>query len=426
MNPLQSNNDARRRWLTWLMPVLIGAANAAPATAGDLVPTPPAVQAMELTDAQIAVLTDPARQKRIHAVEPRLLEAFEHSEAAMDAALQPVEAFFAERKAMARPFAGKLLRLYGKYLATLGIAEQAGDAVTDFFGLGRFHSPNGEPDSLHRYVGRNLWEEVIDLDELSGLLNAAAKDYVRRLKELEAKLFVEAGVDVTEAALRWPRYPLNTKSTQNSEAPFLSAAADIAGICRSDLAVTLGRGAVSWVAGDWLGDQYILEGDSLLRKLGAGIGAGQVVDGAVGTVVGLTGYSAEQAIATRVEQALEEVRQRVIDGDPEDAHRYRIFHYYATHHPDPEVNDACRAVLDAMRRSNRYNLGLRVEMENLHVARFIDRLTVFHDLIFGADIPMPMPFLIPPGEEAPPAEEIIDAARFYFQQATAVETEVQP
>lgn len=292
------------------------------------------------------------------AIETALERYLTESEAALDARMAGLAAFFEQRKANARPFAKSLLSIWGKISAT-------GSLMDDMFT--QLSTGERKPTTACRKLIEDAFrKDVLDRDKARQAADDAMAGFLGDLAEAEAKLLVRLKADFGDGQLALPgqRPALVDLGQEHYDAMISATASDTI----TDLGVSIGMFFASNAIGDAITQQITDEKTPPLEKMITGFVVGQLVDAALGEAAKAAGYDPEKAIAGRVAQGLDRMSRSIIEGDPVALGLYPALSILRRTHPDPAVRAACTRADEAVMRTA--NLGLRERLRRLRNDRY--------------------------------------------------------
>ena len=296
---------------------------------------------------------------------------------ALESQLARINAFFAERKQGARPFAAAVLSTEGKLQATSALVEGAASALGELFG----NKPSRGPDSFALYARRAFRQHVLDTEQLEKVINAAVAGYGAEVQRLDAKQLVDLRADLDDAGLdlagALPEIRAGNMVAGHGHV-IVSQAIDA---CANDYCASIVKFAVSMVIGNAISDRFTQDDDSNARKLAINLGVGAGVDKALDETLARAGYDPEGELAAKVTASLERMRVRLVDGDPQAVKAYDYMRSWQWTWPDTDVATACNRASDAIERSG--ELGLRRSLQAMYDRRAEARRRAFLRFIFG-------------------------------------------
>jgi hypothetical protein len=327
------------------------------------------------------------------AVVTRMEQSDREADCAAAARVAQLDAFFAERKRGARPFAEEILGVWHKLahadaLAGRGIA-QAGKAISGLFKTEEELRRDelawplpGESDDPYTYKTWLVFERlVMKGTDFKAATESAATAFVRDLQGLEARLLVDLRADLADDELGRPA-PAATDHSVGVVAVD-AALADVLSVARTDLGVTIAQESLSFVVGNKVGDVFARGATAGLGKLALNITGNLAVDQALGKARERAGYDAEADVAARVVRTLDGIRNRLVEGDPQAVKAYQALRAWRRGHPDPAVRIVCREATDAIEHSG--GLGLKQSLRAVHDRRAEVRRAALSRLILGSD-----------------------------------------
>jgi len=307
------------------------------------------------------------RAKAWALIEPRLDEADRASRAALDEQLAGIDDFFRARQAGVRPFAEEVLSLGGKW-------EYAKSTL-----------PTAEADAHARYLNEKFETYLFRIDDLKQTLEQAIGGYVSRVQGLESKLLVDVRADLSDKQFAAAGLPTVLVSDEAFRAEFARLLQETAAATSADFRVSMSREVTSFVAGEVAAVVAVRIASAVATRLGISAGvlstgaasswatfglalaAAVVVDVAISQIISLAGYDPVDAVAEKVQAALNQIRSLLVDGNPEALAAYEKLRRMQSDDSDGNVRAACRRAADSIEGSG--NLGLRRELLKLHDER---------------------------------------------------------
>ena len=288
-----------------------------------------------------------ARNAVWEAAVPRIRQAELDCLAAVESQVAGINEFFTERKQGARPFATAVLGTEGKLQATGALAEKAAGALGELFGS----KPSRVPDSFTLYVGRSFRQHVLDTEQLQKAIDGAVASYEAEVRRLEAKLLVDLRADLDDASLdiAGALHEIRAGNAVAGHGNAMISKAIEAAV--GDYSATIVKFAVSMVISNAVSDRLTRDGDSTLEKLGINFAVGVGVDKALDEALARGGYDPEGDLAARITSSLDQMRFRLIEGDPQAVKAYLALRGWRRTHPDAIVRTACRKATDAIEHS---------------------------------------------------------------------------
>ncbi len=203
-----------------------------------------------------------------------LSRADRESEAAIEAEIGKLAAFFEESKRGAKPFADEVLGLEAKLRLTGSKLENGANAVYAFF---RGTGDRG-PDRFNRYVRDCFERHVLKRTQVQKAIDGAFAGYQAELERIEARLLVDlrADLDASEIGVMRPLAPMKAEAIVSDA--WNRAIADAADWASNDLCVSIGKFALSWIGGDMAEKQITSANDSALKRHGVNLAAGAAID----------------------------------------------------------------------------------------------------------------------------------------------------
>ena len=273
--------------------------------------------------------------------------------------LQPLNDFFAERKAGTRAFADSLLGWRGKWLAVKGkVSAEARSA-------------------LDQLIRERFAEHVFTSLELKGRVEQAVAAYLTELDHDEAKLLVDLRSDIVGCDPRALEVYPGVSTEQMFRAEYQKAVsevlprldADLVAVLGREAASTVGRAVAGRVAGPVITALAVRAG---LLGVGAGTGAvsfgiGFVVAILVDQVIQLfqewTGTDSTTQVSDAVNQSLDQLLASIRTGSPPNRTEYDRLRTQEQATTDPTTRAEARAAADKIRRKGL--LGLEYDLRTL-------------------------------------------------------------
>jgi hypothetical protein len=321
---------------------------------------------------------------------PRMLQADRESIEAAHQRLETVKQYLEERKRGARPFAEAVLNLKGKALYTAGLAAQAGNAIGEVFGAST--SPS---NGFNLYVRDCYREHVIgETRQLQKVIDDATAGYAGDVKAIEAQLLVDLRSDLADDAVHLKDPLPGLSATGMLKFACDQAVARAVEDAGSDFAAMIVSGAVSWVAGDVIGNQFISENDSAAKKLGVNVVAGAVVDQAIAGAMAQAGYDPVAKVAAKAVESLDLTCNLLIESYTDVAPLFPRVLYLSIGHPNNDVRLAFVRAVEAMESSP--SLGLRARLYKRQFAQSRQRTIALYSYLFGPNAEVPDELIHPP------------------------------
>jgi hypothetical protein len=319
------------------------------------------------------------RQRAWQKIEPRLSFADTESTAEIDRCLHQIDAFFAERKAGARPFAEVVLSLEGKWKFI------------------RSKLRMGEADEHVRYMNKKFGELVFTPEELHQAIESALVTHFKSVQSIENQLLVRCRADIDSAD------PLAREVLPELHADAAFAAAYekmLEAVTRDvahDLEIDSGRELTSLVVGEiatviavrvaaavavrlGITGGLVATGSAFSwATLGVGLVAAIVVDISLDWLMKWAGHDPAGKVAAKVEETLDSVRSLFVDGDPVAVGDYRKLAEMSQNDPDEKVRSLCQQSAKVLETSGK--LGLRRELQRFDATRAQLRAAAMKKLI---------------------------------------------
>jgi hypothetical protein len=300
--------------------------------------------------------------------QPLLDEADSQAAAALDRHLASIHAFLAARKPGARAFARQMLGLRGKWEFVK--AQVAG----------------GGQEQYALYLDQAFAEHVFAADDLEQAVAAAVKGYLAELDGVEERLLVKLRADLADDQLPGQAVLPALGSDQAFQDHYRELSRRLAGDLATDLAVVAGREAVLWESIPLATDLTLKAGAAVAarlgisgtilsagaasswRTLGVGLVVAIVLDAVINRIIQAAGYDAEQQIAERVGQTLDDLGTTITDGSPEARATLEQLQALERDDPDPDVRAASAKAVRSIEAGTQL-YGLRRELTNIAAAR---------------------------------------------------------
>jgi hypothetical protein len=324
-----------------------------------------------------------ARARAWQRAETLLAGAEREAAAALDKHLASVHDFLARRKPGSRAFAGAVLGLRGKWELVKNQVS-GGDGEYAAFLQGAF--------SEHLFRGEDLEQAVA----------AAARAYLSELDGIEASLLVRLRADLADGVQ--PPAGLPAGSDEVFRSRYRELAGRVEQDLRTDLAYVAGREALSWTLLPELVNAVTRRIVTALAvragfssaglaasttfsavTFGASLVAFFVLDYVIDRIVKAAGYDAEEKVAGRVAQALDDLGRILTDGDPEARATLAKLQAMQQTDPDPEVRAACVEAVQSIEAGARL-FGLRGELTKIAAARASVRKEALRRLIHESEV----------------------------------------
>lgn len=311
---------------------------------------------------------DPARVRQWERVTPRLAETDRACTEQVDRHLEPVRAFFAERRRNTRAFAAEVLSLGGKWAFV------------------RSKLPLIGGEEHHRQFLRQEFDRLIfSPRDVALVLEAAVAGYLSDLGGQENQLLVRLYADLSDGDLAAAKALPALQTPEAFRREYERLVAAVLPVIARDLQVGLGQEIVSFVAGNIAADVAARIAAGVAARLGVsggvlgagaasgaatlGIGlvVGYLVDQALDWLLRQSGYDPEGKIAAQVDQTLETVCKELVEGVPGALERYRELRRQEQEAWFGWSADRHRGEAEQLEKSG--SLGLRGELLRLHEAR---------------------------------------------------------
>jgi hypothetical protein len=261
--------------------------------------------------------------------------------------------------------------------------------------------PGTDPAGHFKFLATQFEELVFSSDELRQVTESAIRTYVSTITGVENETLVRIRADLTDSELNRERPLPVAQSDAIFRTEYRKMVSEVMPAVTRDLGVDVARFIGVWVAADAavmiaervaaavaarMGVTTVLAGagaTSGWATFGVGLVACVVLDIAVDWLLKLTGYDPERKVAAKVDGTLDNVRARLIDGDPEAWKAYRALRVLQKDDPVPELRRRSGEVADRIDASG--NLGLRRELMKLHEVRARVRRAALERLILQGD-----------------------------------------
>jgi hypothetical protein len=332
------------------------------------------------------------REQEWKRILPRLAQADRESAAAINAEIAKLDAFFAERKKGAEALADEMLGLGTKLEYSLTLADRgvrnAASAIKKLCqgdnGELDIPPPPGSVDEPYLETARQMFRKrIFDDDQLTRAAEAGIAGYLGSLKAIESRLLVDIKADVESVDRVMYTAPLGTFSILATTRPADDGACpDMLAIARGDLGVMAVQEAVGWYAGNKFSDSITSGMEPGFKKTLINGYAGYKFSGALNDVVRNAGYSPESKIAGRVRKAVDEIRNMLIEGDPEAIRRFQLLRKWSSCHPDRLVREKCDKAMKTIQ--DRGYLGFRFCSRTLDERQARDRKRAIAEAVMGS------------------------------------------
>ena len=297
-----------------------------------------------------------------------LLPADAAASAAIDKSLAPIDAFFAEHRDGARPFAKSVLSLRGKwkYVKTRGV-----------FG--------GEAEDHLAFIDEQFREHVFDPADLKAVVEASIADYVRTVQGIENKLLVTCRTEIADidplVGSAIPSIGSADAFAATYEKMLQGVVHDVARGATADVGIFVG----SFVAAEITQQLTVRLSQAIATRLGvsAGVlGAGAtgstvsagvtiglaiVIDIGIDRLMRLAGADAATKVTAKVEQSLDELHDFILNGDATAVEAYHKIRARRETFPTEAGRAKIAATLCAIQAKG--DLGLRRMLFDLHQQR---------------------------------------------------------
>lgn len=327
----------------------------------------------------------PARAHAWSRSEPLLADAERQAAVALDKQLGTIAAFLAERKPGTRAFAERMLSLRGKW--ELVKAQVATDSDQEYA----------------RFLDESFAELVFRADDLRQVVETAIRGYLAELEGIEANLLVRLRADLSEDELPLQAVIPALRSDEALSRHYCELAGRLTRDLHTDLAFVAGRELVVWEATTVATELTMKAGAAVAARLGvsAGIiavgaastwttlGVGLVVaivvDAVINQIIKAAGYDAEERVAERVGQTLDDLGRTITEGDAEVRASLARLKAMQTDDPDAEVRAACQQAIARIEAGSQI-YGLRAELSKIAAARASLRKEALRRLIHDTEV----------------------------------------
>jgi hypothetical protein len=304
--------------------------------------------------------------------------------AGIDHALEPIEAFFAEHRDGARPFARAVLGFRGKWKYVKSRRILGGDA-----------------EDHRAFLDEKFREHVFDPADLQHVSRSSIAAYLRETQGIENKLLVTVRTDIGELDADVGSMVLGLNNADQFAAAYQQIlnglVDDVAGGVRGDVGQFVG----SLVAAEITEQLVARLGRAIATRLGvsAGVlGAGAsggaasagvtiglaiVIDMGIEWIMRLSGADAATKVTARVEDSLDGLRDFILDGDAAAVEAYHKIRARRDTFPTEAGRRKIDRALDDIEASG--ELGLRRMLFKLHQERSRLREQAIKKLILEGD-----------------------------------------
>jgi hypothetical protein len=242
----------------------------------------------------------------------------------------------------------------------------------------------GENDDPYTIEARHVFDRrVMKGTDFMAATDSAATGFIRDLQSLEARLLVDLRADLADVDLDEGRLAPVVAERSAGWSAVDAALADTLSVARTDLGVTIAEQSVSFVVGNKVGGVLAGGATNGLWKLVLNLTGNLAADEVLGSVKQQTGYNAEADVAKRVVRALDNLRNRLVEGDARAVKAHLSLRDWRRGHPDRAVRTACREATDAIEHSGA--LGLKQSLRAMYYRRAESRRAALSRLILGSD-----------------------------------------
>jgi hypothetical protein len=327
-----------------------------------------------------------ARARAWQRAETLLAGAEREAAAALDKHLAGIADFLARRKPGSRAFAEAVLGLRGKWELVKSQVSSGGD--------GEYAAFLQEAFSEHLFRDEDLEQAVA----------AAVRAYLAELEGIEARLLVRLRMDMADGEALPAALPA-LGSDEAFRGHYRELAGRVEKDLRTDLAYVAGREALSWTVLPELVNAVTrrivtavavragfssagLAASTAFSAVtfGASLVAFFVLDYAIDQIIKAAGYDAEEKVAGRVAQALDDLGRILTDGDPLARATLEKLKTMQRDDPDPEVRAACVEAVQSIEAGARL-FGLRGELTKIAAGRASVRKEALRRLIHNEVTP---------------------------------------
>jgi|SRR5579884_2468415 len=323
-----------------------------------------------------------ARARAWHRVQGHIAQADKETACALDRHLNEIRHFLTGRKQGSTAFAERLLSLKGKWELVKSQVRSGGDA------------------EYGRFVNAAFSNCIFRGEELQSAVNAGVRGFLIECEGIEAKLLVRLRADLADDELPLTEVVPALVSDQVLRRRFAELTAAVRHDAKTNLAVVAGREVLVWEASMIASELTVKIGAAVATRLGisstllatgAGfswetlgisLGVAIVLDAVVGEAIKLTGYDAQQRVAARVSDMVDNLATSIIEGDPEARATLARLKTMRSDDPDPEVRAECARAIPAIEAGIQIH-GLRGELQKLATARAAVRREALRRLIYG-------------------------------------------
>lgn len=320
------------------------------------------------------------RERAWDKIEPRIDQADEDDLAALELQLATIDEFFGERRAGSRPFAESVLSLRGKWVFV------------------KSKLPTAEDDAHLEFLQEKFEQNVFAIADLKQAIESAIGGYVSRVQGIENRLLVDVRADLSEKEFAEAGPPLTTIPETEFRRRFGVLLENVAAAVSRDAEFAASREVVSFISGEIAAQIAVRVATAVAARLGVsagvlgtgaaagwatfGIGlvAAVVIDVAIDRVTKAAGYDPVGRVAAKVDEVLSQVRQMIVDGDPEAWKALEKLRLMAVDDPDANVRQVAKQSVESIEAGG--SLGLRRELDELHKARSKLRREALRRLVF--------------------------------------------
>lgn len=299
------------------------------------------------------------------AMQPLLAQADRRAAQLLDKHLASIHAFLDERKAGSKAFAERMLSIRGKW-------EVAKSLVCD-------------KSDYTEFLNEAFAEHLFRMDDLKKVVDAAVRSYLAELEAIDDELLVRLRADLADGDM--PRIALpQLRSEEALRSHYHELRQRVAQDMRTDLAVVAGRELFSQTAGNIATNLTMQVGAALAARLGisttilavgaesawetffVGLAVSFVLDAVIDRIIKAAGYDAQQKIADRVEEILNDLGRSITDGDAKARARLEQLKTIQRDNPDEKARAECADAIRSIEAGTQLH-GLRHELTRISAAR---------------------------------------------------------
>jgi hypothetical protein len=237
-------------------------------------------------------------------IDAGLARAEQESLAAIEQANAGVAAYLGACRQNSHAFAGWMLSLRGgKASYAMGRADQAWTFVKHLAQTGTAPATSSLPDRFGAEVRQKYAEMVVSPESTRSVIAQAVMAYAARLRDIDAKLAVELGADVSDEALT------GQMAQPFDAAPLISSLdatlAEATKVAEGDLLLGIVREVLMYIAGDAISDQVGADQWHPALNIGADTGVGMALDRIADAGLKRLGYAPEAKVKSAIEQSVD-------------------------------------------------------------------------------------------------------------------------